>query len=70
VVVLDVDADELAEDDEEHGALQERPDERPEEAEDGILVSELQLTEREKIQQFPRSSNLPVDTLTPVASMP
>ena len=38
MVVDDIDADEFAEDDEQHRALQQGPDERPEEPEEGVLV--------------------------------
>jgi len=70
VIVLDVDANELAEDDEEDRSLEEGPDERPEEAEESVLVPELELTERQQVQQFPRAERLPLDRASPPCRHP
>ena len=65
MIVLDVDTDELPQHDEEDRALQERPDQRPEKSEEGVLIPELQLTERQQVQQFPRAERLPLDRASP-----
>jgi hypothetical protein len=70
MIVLDVDADELPEDDEHDRALEERTDERPKEPEDGVLVAELEFAEREEIKQIPRSPHLAIDTYTPILGRP
>jgi hypothetical protein len=65
MIVGHVDADELAKHDEQHDALQQRPNERPEEPEDRVLIPKLQFAECEEVEQFVGSANLAVDRSSP-----
>ena len=65
MVVLHVDTDELAQDDEHDGAREQGTDQRPEIAEDGVLVAKLQFAKREEVEQFPGSAYLPADRSSP-----